>query len=158
MASTRAHLAAHPSSARTARCGARRGVRRSVRGPGRATGIGEQPRPAVRPGRDHCVSAITFTSTRDDPTGVPMRAAEIYMWSSPLDPAASALRRLTTNTSGEAFAILSPDGKKVVTDSNHCVFDPQAARLLRRSTSRVSRSSNLSTRRTCSCSTVTAAD
>jgi len=54
------------------------------------------------------VPAIVFTSTRDDSTG------EIYLMSSD----GTNRRRLTTNTAGDAFAALSPDGKKIVFDSN----------------------------------------
>lgn len=59
-------------------------------------------------------SAIVFTSTRDAPTIDPNAAAEIYLMNGDgTDP-----RRLTENTAGEAFAALSPDGKKIVFDSN----------------------------------------
>src|SRR5215470_2608601 len=54
-------------------------------------------------------STIAFTSTRDDLT-----TAEIYLMS----PDGSNVRRLTENTSDNAFAALSPDGKKIVFDSN----------------------------------------
>src|SRR5262245_54296489 len=54
-------------------------------------------------------STIAFTSTRDDLT-----TAEIYLMS----PDGTNVRRLTENTGGNAFAALSPDGKKIVFDSN----------------------------------------
>src|SRR5262245_12440074 len=54
------------------------------------------------------VPAISFTSTRDDSTG------EIYLMNSD----GTNPRRLTTNTAGDAFAALSPDGKRIVFDSN----------------------------------------
>jgi Tol biopolymer transport system component len=54
-------------------------------------------------------STIAFTSTRDD-----LITAEIYLMS----PDGSNVRRLTENTGGNAFAALSPDGKKIVFDSN----------------------------------------
>src|SRR5262245_4634115 len=54
-------------------------------------------------------STIAFTSTRDD-----FVTAEIYLMS----PDGSNPRRLTENTGGNAFAALSPDGKKIVFDSN----------------------------------------
>lgn len=59
-------------------------------------------------------STIVFTSTRDNPTIDPFEAAEIYL----IDPDGSNPRRLTNNTSAEAFASLSPDGKRIVFDSN----------------------------------------
>src|SRR5262245_50140687 len=54
-------------------------------------------------------STIAFSSTRDD-----LLTAEIYLMS----PDGSNPRRLTENTGGNAFAALSPDGKKIVFDSN----------------------------------------
>jgi TolB protein len=53
-------------------------------------------------------STIAFTSTRDDPTG------EIYL----MNPDGTDVRRLTNNTVGDGFVALSPDGKKIVFDSN----------------------------------------
>src|SRR5262245_65964938 len=59
-------------------------------------------------------SAIVFTSTRDNPTADPNASTEIYIMNGDgTDP-----RRLTDNTYGEAFAALSPDGKKIVFGSN----------------------------------------
>jgi Tol biopolymer transport system component len=56
-------------------------------------------------------STIAFSSTRDNPTGVPVAdAAEIYL----MDPDGTNLRRLTDNSVGDGFANLSPDGKKIV--------------------------------------------
>jgi TolB protein len=60
------------------------------------------------------VPTIAFTSTRDDPTASPFLAAEIYL----MDADFKNQRRLTVNNDGDAFAILSPDGKKIVFDSN----------------------------------------
>jgi Tol biopolymer transport system component len=61
------------------------------------------------------VPTITFTSTRDDPTNpFPIEAGEIYL----MDPDGTNLRRLTENTVGDFFSALSPDGKKIVFDSN----------------------------------------
>jgi len=57
-------------------------------------------------------STIAFTSTRHDPSG------EIYLMS----PDGTNLRRLTENTDGDGFAALSPDGKKIVFDSNRLRF------------------------------------
>jgi TolB protein len=60
------------------------------------------------------VSTIAFSSTRDDPTANPLLAAEIYLMSSD----GTNVQRLTNNDSGDAFPALSPDGKKVIFDSN----------------------------------------
>src|SRR5262245_57306815 len=60
------------------------------------------------------VSSIVFTSTRDAPTIDPNAASEIYI----VNGDGTGPRRLTENTSGEAFAALSPDGKKIVFNSN----------------------------------------
>jgi Tol biopolymer transport system component len=59
-------------------------------------------------------STIAFSSTRDDPTGQLLLASEIYLTSA--DFANS--RRLTSNTAGDIFPSLSPDGTKVVFESN----------------------------------------
>lgn len=59
-------------------------------------------------------SAIVFVSTRDAPTINPTAASEIYMMNGDgTDP-----QRLTENTDGDGFPALSPDGKKIVFDSN----------------------------------------
>jgi Tol biopolymer transport system component len=62
------------------------------------------------------VSTIAFTSSRDDPTNsFPILAAgEIYL----MNEDGTNLRRLTENMVGDFFAGLSPDGKKIVFDSN----------------------------------------
>ncbi len=60
------------------------------------------------------VSTIAFTSTRDNPTGNPLLAAEIYV----INPDGTNPRRLTDNVYGDAFPTLSPDGKKIIFDSN----------------------------------------
>ncbi len=58
---------------------------------------------------------IVFSSTRDNPTASPLLAAEIYL----MDPDGGNPIRLTEDTGGgNAFAALSPDGKKIVFDSN----------------------------------------
>jgi len=61
-------------------------------------------------------SMIAFTSTRDNPVPNPLLVGttEIYLMS----PDGSNLQRLTDNTATDAFAALSPDGKKIVFDSN----------------------------------------
>lgn len=67
------------------------------------------------------VPTIALTSTRDNPTANPLLAAEIYL----LDPDGSNPRRLTTNAWGDAFPALSPDGKKIVFDSNRRRLDSE---------------------------------
>lgn len=62
------------------------------------------------------VSTIAFTSTRDNPTANPSLAAEIYLMNP--DPTNPDPRRLTNNAYGDGFPTLSPDGKKIVFDSN----------------------------------------
>jgi Tol biopolymer transport system component len=61
-------------------------------------------------------STIAFTSSRDNPVPNPFLAGatEIYLMS----PDGSNLRRLTDNTASDTFPALSPDGKKIVFDSN----------------------------------------
>jgi len=61
------------------------------------------------------VSTIVFSSTRDNPNLVPaINAAEIYL----MNPDGTNPRRLTENDVGDGFATLSPDGKRIVFDSN----------------------------------------
>ena len=59
-------------------------------------------------------STVAFVSTRDDPTTNPLLAAEIYL----MNPNGTNVRRITFNTDGDGFPSLSPDGKKIVFDSN----------------------------------------
>jgi TolB protein len=59
-------------------------------------------------------STIAFSSTRDDPTGQLLQAAEIYLTSADFTNS----RRLTSNTAGDIFPSLSPDGTKAVFESN----------------------------------------
>src|SRR6266542_874831 len=59
-------------------------------------------------------STIAFVSTRGDPTGHPWLAAEIYLMNGDF----TNRRRLTENTFGDGFPALSPDGKRIVFDSN----------------------------------------
>src|SRR5262245_23782587 len=61
-------------------------------------------------------SMIAFTSTRDNPVPNPLLVGttEIYLMS----PDGANLQRLTDNTSSDAYPSLSPDGKKIVFDSN----------------------------------------
>src|SRR5262245_17100664 len=65
-------------------------------------------------------STIAFTSTRDDPGGNPQLAAEVYLMNTTATggPDATSTHRLTNNGFGDSFAALSPDGKKIVFDSN----------------------------------------
>jgi TolB protein len=61
------------------------------------------------------VSTVAFVTTRDDPTNpIPGLAAEIYL----MNPDGTNPRRLTTNSDGDGFPSLSPDGKKIVFESN----------------------------------------
>jgi Tol biopolymer transport system component len=64
------------------------------------------------------VSTIAFSSTRDTPTAATqaelVNASEVYL----MDPDGTNPRRLTVNTSSDGFASLSPDGKKIVFNSN----------------------------------------
>jgi len=59
-------------------------------------------------------STIAFSSTRDNPTGNPLLTSEIYL----VNADGTNPRRLTDNAAGDGFAALSPDGKKIVFDSN----------------------------------------
>jgi TolB protein len=61
----------------------------------------------------HLESTVAFSSTRDNPTGG-ANAAEIYL----MNPDASNPRRLTDNLSADGFPNLSPDGKRIVFDSD----------------------------------------
>ena len=73
-------------------------------------------------------SAIAFVSTRDDPTGNPASTAELYVanYTENAVPAErlTNLRRLTENTYADAFPALSPDGGKLVFDSNRLFATP----------------------------------
>ena len=65
-------------------------------------------------GQFELTSAIVFVTTRDAPTIDPNAAAEIsLMRGDGTDPV-----RLTENTDGDAFPALSPDGKKIIFNSN----------------------------------------
>jgi Tol biopolymer transport system component len=71
------------------------------------------------PGASHeLVSTIVFSSTRDTPNAATqmeiVNAGEIYL----MDPDGTNPRRLTVNADGDGFAALSPDGKKIVFNSN----------------------------------------
>jgi TolB protein len=65
----------------------------------------------------HLESQIAFSSTRDFPNATQAELfndSEIYL----MNPEGTDPRRLTNNTSGDGFAALSPDGKRIVFDSN----------------------------------------
>jgi TolB protein len=71
----------------------------------------------------HCVSAIVFTSTRDYPPAYPAGLGEIYlMVMNDQGEVVTTVEpnpiRLADNLAGEALPALSPDGKKIVFDSN----------------------------------------
>jgi TolB protein len=59
-------------------------------------------------------STIALGSTRDNPAGDPFLTAEIYL----INPDGTNPRRLTNNAYGDTFPTLSPDGKKIVFDTN----------------------------------------
>jgi TolB protein len=63
---------------------------------------------------EHCLlSTIAFSSTRDNPTD-PFNGAEIYL----INPDGTNPRRLTENTDADGLPKLSPNGKRIVFDSN----------------------------------------
>ncbi|HXW06720.1 MAG TPA: hypothetical protein VD833_15905 [Vicinamibacterales bacterium] len=64
-------------------------------------------------------SAIAFVSTRDSPATDPFVAAEIYL----MDGTGNNARRVTFNDDGDGFPALSPNGKKIVFDSNRLRSD-----------------------------------
>jgi dipeptidyl aminopeptidase/acylaminoacyl peptidase len=70
--------------------------------------------------RFELVEKIAFSSTRDNPTGNPFFTAEIYL----INPDGTDPQRLTNNSFADSFAMLSPDGKKIVFDSNRLTADP----------------------------------
>lgn len=72
--------------------------------------------PVAAEGDFQLESTIAFTSSRDDPTNqFPILAAgEIYL----MNPDGTNPRRLTDNDAGDFLPALSPDGKKIVFDSN----------------------------------------
>jgi len=72
---------------------------------------------ALRPSRPNfgLVSTIALASSRHDPGNINVfRVSEIYL----IDADGTNPRRLTENAFGDYFASLSPDGKKIVFDSN----------------------------------------
>lgn len=78
-------------------------------------------------GDSHLKSTIAFVSTRDNPNFRPaINAAEIYL----MDADGTNPQRLTTNTYGDGFPVLSPDGKKLVFDSNRYHLSPEPPRTI----------------------------
>ncbi|MGH8248634.1 MAG: hypothetical protein ACREUU_19670 [Gammaproteobacteria bacterium] len=59
-------------------------------------------------------STIVFVSTRDDSASDPRAAAEIYL----MNGDGTHPRRITNNHAGDGFPALSPDGKRLVFDSD----------------------------------------
>jgi TolB protein len=83
---------------------------------------------ANTPTRFTLESTIAFPSTRDNLTLIPLLGAEIYLSGKPVTNADGTValtnvRRLTANAYGDAFPNLSPDGKKIVFDSNRLTAD-----------------------------------
>jgi len=69
--------------------------------------------PGNTPANQCLLSTIAFTSTRDNPADA-QRGAEIYL----MDPDGTNPRRLTDDEFTDTAAKLSPDGKRIVFDSN----------------------------------------
>ena len=72
-------------------------------------------------GRFELVSKIAIGSSRDNPGGNQFFTQEIYLINP--DPGDLNPQRLTDNDFGDAFPMLSPDGKKIVFDSNRLTAD-----------------------------------
>lgn len=58
--------------------------------------------------------AIVFVSTRDNPTGTLVDASEIYL----MDADGTNARRLTNNHDGDSLPAISPDGTRIVFETN----------------------------------------
>jgi len=58
--------------------------------------------------------SIVFVSTRDNPSGTLADASEIYL----MDADGTNPRRLTNNQDGDSLPAISPDGSRIVFDSN----------------------------------------
>jgi TolB protein len=67
--------------------------------------------------------AIVFVSTRDNPGGTLANASEIYL----MDADGTNARRLTNNQDGDSLPALSPDGSRIVFDSNRLRSTDQPA-------------------------------
>jgi Tol biopolymer transport system component len=80
------------------------------------------------------VEKVAFTTTRDNPTFVPIQnAAEVYL----MNPDGSDPQRITENEVGDTFPVLSPDGTKIVfmcryggTDFEICTINPDGSGLV----------------------------
>jgi TolB protein len=73
------------------------------------------PRPLANAGNFGLVSTIAISSNVHDPADTRVQTAtEIYL----IDADGTNLRRLTENAFGDVFATLSPDGKKIIFNSN----------------------------------------
>lgn len=77
---------------------------------------GSAPSQTPPSGNDGRRSTIAFASTRDDPTTAPafVTTGEIYL----MNADGSDLRRLTNNRVSDIFPSLSPDGTKIIFESN----------------------------------------
>ncbi|MDQ3489931.1 MAG: hypothetical protein M3449_02540, partial [Acidobacteriota bacterium] len=67
--------------------------------------------------KSETIPTIAFISSRYDPALMPpawLLAAEIYL----MNPDGTNVRRITNNTTGENFPAISPDGKRIVFESN----------------------------------------
>lgn len=75
-----------------------------------------QPSQAPESEKEGTRSTIAFASTRDDPTTMPgfVSSGEIYL----MNHDGSDLRRLTNNHVSDVFPSLSPDGTKIIFESN----------------------------------------
>ena len=79
--------------------------------------------PAQASSQPELRSAIVFTSTRSNPDPDPVKqlhASDLYLMLTTLGGAPDPTQtfRLTQNATAEGFAALSPDGKRIVFDSN----------------------------------------
>jgi Tol biopolymer transport system component len=73
------------------------------------------------------VEKVTFTTTRDNPT-VPVdpNTGEIYV----MNPDGSDPERITNNLVQDSFSALSPDGKKIIFDSNRLRLETEPINLV----------------------------
>jgi Tol biopolymer transport system component len=67
--------------------------------------------------------AVVFVSTRDNPSGTLADASEIYL----MDADHSNVRRLTNDHYGDQMPAISPDGTRIVFDSNRLRREGQPA-------------------------------
>lgn len=95
----------------------------TVSGARGASGGSSSPCNEGQPPGFELASTIAFSSTRDDPAGIPLLASEIYL----VNGDGTNPRRLTDNEAGDGLAALSPDGKEIVFDStrNVAVGEPR---------------------------------